>query len=149
MAQGKNAHIEGLQEKLHNKIVDDTSTIDAVATSDLGELARDEKFMHEEVSIIIMSTTDPNAAPYVTLSVNGDRKVVYRNRKTIILRKHLEVLARMKETRWIQAIPEGYVGAVGAESLQGHTAHVYPFTVIQDKNPAGGAWLENIMAEAA
>lgn len=145
MAQGKNAALEGLRAKLHNKIETDDSSIDSIATSDLGSVAREEKFMHDPVTIVIMSTTDANAPPYADVSVNGQKVVVRRNVKTVVLRKHLEVLARMKETRWLQ--PQDLIGAVGMESLRGHTAHVYPFQVISDPNPLGGAWLDHIMAE--
>lgn len=149
MAQGKNAHIEGLRSKIHNKIETNESTIDSIATSDLGTVAREEAFMHEPVVIMIMATTDANAPPYADLSVNGQKVVVRRNQKTTILRKHLEVLARMKETRWVQEVPEGWNGAVGMETLRGHSANVYPFTVLKDENPLGGEWLEHILAEAA
>lgn len=149
MATGKNAALEGLKAKVHNKIISDEPTIDSIATSDLGNVAREEAFMHEKVTILIMSTTDSNAPPYADVSVNGQKCVIRRNVKTQIARKHLEVLARMKETRWVQEVPEGWNGAVGMETLRGHSANVYPFTVLSDPNPLGGPWLEHILAEAA
>ena len=149
MAQGKNVALEGLRAKVHNKIEHDEPTIESIATSDLGSIAREEKFMHEPVTILIMSTTDANAPPYADVSVNGQKIVIRRNQKTTILRKHLEVLARMKETRWVQEVPEGWNGAVGMETLRGHSALVYPFTVLRDDNPLGGEWRERILAEAA
>lgn len=33
------------------------------------------------------------------------------------------------------------------DSLRAHTGLAYPFTVIRDENPKGGAWLANILAE--
>ena len=149
MAQGKNALIEGLKDKLHNEIVTDDPTIDSVAITDLGRVAAQEAFMHEQVKVLIMATTDANAPPYADISVNGQKVVIRRNQPTVILRKHLEVLARMRETRWVQEVPEGWNGAVGMETLRGHSANVYPFTVLKDDNPKGGAWLEHILAEAA
>ena len=47
----------------------------------------------------------------------------------------------MKETRWLQSVPEGYMGQIDMGSLRGHTGFAYPFTVTEDKNPKGGAWL--------
>jgi hypothetical protein len=144
----KSAHIEGLIEQ-GVKVEDDQPDIQLVSQTDLASAASDEKFMHEEVTVVIMPTTDPNAAPYATLSVNGEMKIVSRNVPTRIKRKHLEVLARMKETRWLQSVPEGYMGQIDMGSLRGHTGFAYPFTVTEDKNPKGGAWLANIMAEPA
>lgn len=144
----KSAQIEGLIEK-GVVIVDDQPDIQLVSQSDLSEVAASEAFMNEEVIIVIMPTTDPNAPPYATVDVNSERKIIGRNQPTRIKRKHLEVLARMKETRWLQQIPEGYSGQIDMGSLRGHTGFAYPFNVMEDKNPKGGAWLANIMAEPA
>lgn len=144
----KSAHIEGLIQQ-GVKIEDDQPEVQLVSEGDLALTASDEKFMHEEVTVVIMPTTDPNAAPYASLSVNGEMKIVPRNVPTKIKRKHLEVLARMKETRWLQSVPDGYTGQIDMGSLRGHTGFAYPFTVTEDKNPKGGAWLANVMAEPA
>jgi hypothetical protein len=143
----KSAHIEGLIEQ-GVKVEDDQPDIQLVSQTDLASAASDEKFMHEDVTVVIMPTTDPNAPPYAVISVNGDRPVVIaRNNPTRVKRKVLEVLARMKETRWLQSVPEGYTGQIDMGSLRGHTGFAYPFTVLEDKNPKGAAWLANIMAE--
>lgn len=142
----KSAHIEGLVAQ-GVKVEEDHTDIQLVSESDLGAIAADEAFMHEDVVVLIMPTTDPNAPPYATVNVNGDMKVIPRNIPTRVKRKHLEVLARMRETRWVQAVPEGYNGQIDMGSLRGHTGLCYPFTVIEDKNPKGGAWIANIMAE--
>lgn len=144
----KSAHVEGLI-KQGVEVVDDQPDVQLVSETDLGALASDEKFMHEEVTILIMPTTDPNASPYATVNVNGDMKVVPRNVPTKIKRKHLEVLARMKETRWVQNVPDGYIGQIDVGSLRGHTGMVYPFNVLEDKNPKGSTWLANVLAEPA
>lgn len=142
----KSAHIEGLIQQGVD-VIDDQPDVQTVAESDLGSVAADEKFMHEEITIVVQPTTDPNAAPYVLLNVNGDRMVVHRNIPTKVKRKHVEVLARMKETRWVQNVPDGYIGQIDMGSLRGHTGLAYPFTVLEDKNPKGGAWLANVLAE--
>ena len=144
----KSAHIAGL-EKQGVVVIDDQPDVETVAESDLGRIAAEEKFMHEIVTVMILPTTDINGSPYADLTVNGDKAVVHRNVPTKIRRKHLEVLARMKETRWLQNVPDGYIGQIDQGSLRGHTGLVYPFTAIEDKNPKGGAWLANIMAEPA
>jgi len=144
----KSAHIEGLI-KQGVEVVDDQQEIQTVAESDLGRIAAEESFLAEEVTIVIHPTTDPNASPYALLNVNGERAVVHRNVPTKVKRKHVEVLARMKETRWLQNVPDGFIGQIDQGSLRGHTGMVYPFSVIEDKNSKGGAWLANLMAEPA
>lgn len=127
--------------------LDDQPDIQTVAESDLARVAADEAFMNEQVVVIVMASTDANAAPYVNLNVNGDRAVVFRDRPTIIRRKHLEVLARMKETRVSQDLTPNPQGEITMDSLRAHTGLAYPFTVIKDDNPKGGAWLANVLAE--
>lgn len=144
----KSAHIEGLVEK-GVEVIDDQPDIQVVAQTDLGKIAAEESFMNEDMTVLIMPTTDPNAPPYASINVNGETRILQRNVPTRVKRKHVEVLARMKETRWLQAVPDGYIGQIDASSLRGHTGFAYPFTVIEDKNPKGGAWLANIMAEPA
>jgi hypothetical protein len=144
----KSTHIEGLIEQ-GVQVIDDQPDIQLVSETDLGKLAADEKFMHEDVTVVIMATTDANAAPYATVNVNGDMRVIHRNVPTRVKRKHLEVLARLKETRWLQSVPDGYIGQIDMGTLRGHTGLAYPFTVVEDKNPKGGAWLANILGEPA
>lgn len=131
------------------ELEDDNVDIQVVSQTDLGSVAADEKFMNEMVKVVIHPTTDPNASPYALLNVNGERVVVLRNTPTDIKRKHLEVLARLKETRWVQSVPDGFIGQIDQGSLRGHTGLVYPFSVLEDKNPKGGTWVANILAEPA
>ena len=81
------------------------------------------------------------------LSVNGVNVRIARNVPTWIKRMHLEVLARMKETRVTQDLTPNREGEITMDSLRGNTGLAYPFTVLQDKNPKGGAWLANVLAE--
>lgn len=148
MARTQSAHIDGLKAKGID-VIEDIPTVDPVSQGDFADIASQEKFMHEPVTILLLPTTDANAPPYALVNVNGDREIIPRGVKKIIKRKHLEVLARMKETRWTQSVPDGYVGQIGADSLQGHTALVYPFQVLKDDNPKGPAWLEHVLAEAS
>jgi hypothetical protein len=150
MARTKSQTIVGL-EKRGVAVVDPQEDFEPVTQDPklhLKEVAALEKFMAERVTVLIMATTDANAPPYCDLSVNGMKAVVRRNVPTTIRRMHLEVLARMKETRWVQPPVEG-TKAVGMESLVGHTALAYPFQVVEDTNPKGNAWLQAILAEAA
>ena len=150
MAKQQSVAIEGLKSRGIDVQDDQNFEIDAVSKGGYfdDEVAL-EAFMAEPVKVLIQSTTDTNAPPYADLSVNGVKAVVRRNQPTWIKRFHLEVLARMKETKWLQQVPDGYIGAIDQSSLRGHSAPVYPFQVLEDKNPRGGAWLEHIRAEPA
>lgn len=139
--------VEGLVAQA-SKNINDQVDVQKVAESDLAKVAAEEAFMHESVTVMLMPTTDANAPPYAILNVNGDRCVVPRNRPVEVKRKFLEVLARMKETRVSQDLTPNRDGEITVDSLRGHTGLVYPFTIISDKNPKGGAWLANVLAEA-
>jgi hypothetical protein len=139
--------IQGLQKK-GVEVIDDQSVIEPVTQGDFKKEVEDEVFMNEPVTVLIFPTTDVNAPPYVCLSVNGERAVVSRAVPTTIKRKHLEVLARMKETRYTQpGLQKGGLVEMGLESLVGHTAHAYPFNILRDDNPRGSEWLMHVMAE--
>jgi hypothetical protein len=147
MAQKKSAHIEGLEEK-GVVYTDDAPAVEPVASNaDISEIAREEAFMNEKVKVMLFPTTDANAPPYALISVNGERAVVHRATPTYVKRMHLEVLARMKETRVSQDMTPDKEGQITTANLRGHTALAYPFQVLEDKNPHGGVWLEHILTE--
>ena len=110
----------------------------------LDQVARDEKFMLEPVEIMIHEASDPNASPHVTLAVNGLNQVVFRGVPTVIKRKYLEVLARMKETKYNQVWDQREIERY---DLKARTGLIYPFDVIRDENSRGAAWLRAIIAE--
>ena len=115
---------------------------------DFRQLASDEAFMEERVTIVIHPTTDENQPNHVILNVNGTNQPVIRGVPTSIKRKYLEVLARMKETKYSQPQRDMANPEYGNQVI-GRTALVYPFDVQEDANPKGRAWLQNIMAEPA
>jgi len=123
------------------------TTIDAAAATDLHKVAADEAFMHELVTINVDPTTDENSPPYVIVSVNGTNCPVPRGVSVDIKRKYVEVLARMKETRYTQI--QGDSGRPDDLRMIERTGLCYPFDMIQDKNPRGRAWLSKVLAEAA
>lgn len=139
--------VEGLAAKGVEYHDDGDVDIQTVSESDLAKVAADEAFMNERVKILLMPTTDANAAPFAQVSVNGEGVFIHRNIPTWVKRKHLEVVARMKETRVSQDMTPNASGEITTASLRGHTGLVYPFTILEDKNPKGGAWIANVLAE--
>jgi hypothetical protein len=128
------------------EITDDV-TIEAVKDQDWQKVAEDEAFMNEPVTVMLHTTTDDNAAPYIILSVNNERAPLYRGRPTILKRKFVEVLGRCWETKYkqnelnLQNIAE-------YNNVRGTSAQAFPFSVLEDKNPRGSMWLSKIMQEA-
>lgn len=142
----KSETIVGL-EKQGVVLVDDQQDVQLVAESDLAATAASEAFMHEILEIMVFPTTDITAAPYATVSVNGQTAVVPRNQPVKLPRKHVEVLARMKETRVTQDMTPNRDGEITTAALRGATGLAYPFSVLKDPNPKGAAWLANVLAE--
>jgi len=129
-------------------IVDDTPVIETVAESrDFSQLAADESFMNEVVTVMVHSTTDENQAPHVIVNCNGTNQPIIRGVPTPVRRKYVEILARMKETKYSQitrnpAAPD-QIDMIARHGLS------YPFDLINDENPRGRAWLQNVLAEPA
>jgi disulfide oxidoreductase YuzD len=124
MASKKNT-VQGIE------IIDDEPVIETVAESrDFSKLAADEAFMNELVTVMVHATTDENQPNHV-----------------VVKRKYVEILARMKETKYTQvtrnASAPDQIDMVARHGLS------YPFDLVEDKNPRGRAWLQNVLAEAA
>ena len=130
------------------EISDDAPTIDLVSElKDFAALASSEVFMNEHVTIMVHSTTDENQPPQVIVNCNGMNQPIIRGYPTTIKRKYVQILARMKETKYSQvtrnpAAPD-QIDMVARHGLS------YPFDLVEDKNPRGRAWLTNVMAEPA
>ena len=128
------------------EILDDTPTIDPVSqVLDLRELASSELFMNEMVTVLVHATTDENQSPHVILNCNGTNQPIMRGVPTTVRRKYVEILARMKETKYSQvtrnpAAPD-QIDMIARHGL------AYPFELMEDANPRGRAWLSNVMAE--
>lgn len=130
------------------EILDDAPVVETVAQSaDFRRVAAEEAFMNEMVTVMIHSTTDENQAPHVIVNVNGTNQPIIRGVPTTVRRKYVEVLARMKETKYTQVTPNP--AAPDVSELRARHGLAYPFELIEDKNPIGRAWLSNVLAEPA
>ena len=141
MASKKNT-VQGME------IIDDEPVIETVAEShDFSKLASDEAFMNELVTVMVHATTDENQPNHVVVNCNGMNQPLIRGVPTTVKRKYVEILARMKETKYTQvtrnASAPDQIDMVARHGLS------YPFDLVEDKNPRGRAWLQNVLAEAA
>lgn len=129
-------------------ITDDAEIVETVAEStDFAKLAADEAFMNEIVTIHVHSTTDENQPTQFLLNCNGVNQPVVRGIQMDVKRKYVEILARMKETKYTQVTPNP--AAPDVSELRARHGLVYPFDLIADRNPKGRAWLSNVLAEPA
>jgi len=141
MATNKNT-VKGME------IVDDAPVVETVAESrDFRQLAADESFMHEMVQVMIHATTDENQPPQVIVNCNGTNQPIMRGVPTMVRRKYVEILARMKETKYSQVTRNA--SAPDQIDLVARHGLSYPFDLISDDNPRGRAWLQNVLAEPA
>jgi hypothetical protein len=128
------------------EIVDNSENVEAVVgNTDLKKLLRDEKFMEETVMVMIHPTASENEPPYAHLNVNGMNQIVPRGQNVPVKRKFVEVLARMKETRYNQTTPNS--SEPDKTMMVARHGLAFPFVIVEDKNPKGRAWLEHILAE--
>ena len=127
------------------QIVDDAQ-IETI-TKDIKQLVLDEAFMNEMVTVMVHSSTDENQSPHVILNCNGTNQPLMRGVPSTIRRKYVEILAHMKETKYSQvtrnpAAPD-QIDMIARHGL------AYPFELMEDANPRGRAWLNNVLAEPA
>lgn len=130
------------------EILDGEPVIEPVsAAADFRALAANEAFMNEIVTVMVHATTDENQAPTVIVNCNGVNQPIQRGVPTPIRRKYLEILARMKETKYTQVTPNP--AAPDVSEMRARHGLAYPFELVADDNPKGRAWLNNVLAEPA
>ena len=130
------------------EIIDDAPVVETVAESrDFRALAADEAFMNEMVTVHVHATTDENQPNHVIVNCNGTNQPIIRGVPTKVRRKYVEILARMKETRY-QQVTRNPAAPDQIDMIARHGLS-YPFDLIEDANPRGRAWLQNVLAEPA
>ncbi len=116
--------------------------IDRVVTAKDFEL---ERFMAEPVTIMVHDSNDANDVDLVDVSCNGVHQFLERGRPQTIKRCYVERLARAKRTTYSQNLDDRLGEAMN--NMKPRHALKYPFSVIEDKNPKGSAWLQQLLAE--
>ncbi|MEJ5148964.1 hypothetical protein [Comamonas sp. MYb396] len=106
-----------------------------------------EAFMNEVVTIVVNPPTDADDPTLIQVGVNGVNQFIRRGDAVDVKRKYVEVLARSKRTDFAQTLDER-LGEQGFNSLRSMHSLRYPFSMLRDPNPNGGAWLTAILREA-
>lgn len=134
--------VEGIE------ISDDAPVVETVAQSaDFRELAADEAFMNERLTVMVHATTDENQPTHIIVNCNGVNQPIIRGVPTLVKRKYVEILARMKETKYTQITANP--AAPDLTEMRARHGLAYPFEVTDDPNPKGRSWLQNVLAEPA
>jgi hypothetical protein len=116
--------------------------------SGFSEKAAKLAFDQEPVKIIIHPDMSPTPEDPVMVSVNGRAVFIRRNEPTIVKRMYVEQLARAKT---------GIVSQPNANSQEPSEVNKlrvanslrYPFSVLEDRNPKGARWINDVMRQAA
>lgn len=105
------------------------------------------KFMEEPVTIVLHRGREKHAPEYHDFYVNGQAVWVKVDTPTVLKRKFVEVMARAQpvsiETK-SHAIEEDESAATINRAIRSLSAQ-FPFSVVNDPNPKGAAWLAQVM----
>ncbi len=104
-----------------------------------------EAFMNEQVTVNVYPDGMPGALDVIVVTVNGTNQPIIRGRDQKIKRKYVEALARSRVTNYVQEVadptrPENI-------HMKPLSALTYPFSVREDRNPRGLAWLDAILRQ--
>lgn len=104
-------------------------------------------FMEEPVTIHVHGDNSPGSLEVIVITVNGINQPIIRGRDQVVKRKYVEALARSRVTGYTQHVPD----ASRPEAIQmvPSSAMTYPFSVREDRNPKGRAWLDLIVKTPA
>ena len=124
----------------------DRQPIEKVSENDFVEASMLEAFMAEPVTIQVHSSMLEGDLDIIVPSVNGVNQPIVRDVHQTVKRKFVESLARSFITRPKQKIRD--MNDQSSLFMFNESRPTYPFTVIEDKNPNGRPWLENIVLSA-
>jgi hypothetical protein len=122
----------------------DIEVVDRVLTSDKVET---ERFMSEKILVLVQDSSDPTDDEIVQTWVNGRVQRFKRGEPNLVRRCYVEALARAKRTTYRQTLDERQ-GTQEFNQMRPHHSLAYPFTVLEDSNPKGRAWLLSVLAHA-
>lgn len=147
MGRGIEAHNDMLSKprSIPMSEIGEGQPIEPVSERDFIKTAELEKFMNENLVILVHPSAEEGAYDYVPVQVNGVNCPILRGRQCVVKRKYVEVLARCRTTKYHQRLTDP--GRPDAMMMDEKTVLSYPFAVIEDKNPRGRVWLEAILKE--
>ncbi len=138
--------VGGEANAMHDPLFGDAPVIEPV-TQQIDESVATEAFMNEKVLIRVNEAThefdDPGPCP----QVNGENMPLRRGVPTWVKRHFVEALVHSKPARYTMQSVDPYDPS--RRELQANISLTYGFSVIEDRNPKGRAWLEALLAQPA
>jgi len=127
------------------EIHDGGGVIEQASEVDIRKVAELSAFMHEKLVVYVHPGMTSGDLPVIVVTVNGTNQPIIRGRQQTIRRKYVESLARSRITNYEQATPD----SSKPENIQmiPNSSPTYPFSVYEDPNRLGPAWLEAIMSQ--
>jgi hypothetical protein len=103
-------------------------------------------FNEEPVTVMIHETSERDAQQLFDVSVNNLTVVFKRGETKTVRRKFVEQLARAKPVHYENQEYQRINGDVGVNYVA-HRGLRFPFSVIEDRNPKGAAWIKAVLAQ--
>lgn len=122
-------------------------TTEAMAAAGANDYLAQLAFMEEKVMVTVHESTNKNDDPMPMVAVNGVNQYFVRGQNQLVKRKFVEVLARAKPEAVMTDVQVQGLGAEPINRVLRNRAHKFPFSVIEDRNPRGGAWLSALLRE--
>jgi hypothetical protein len=105
------------------------------------------KFMEEPVTVEIAELSDENADMGFVIEVNGRKEVFRQGERKTVRRVFVEGLARAKKTGYRNQLVVDRSTGEQTYEYPAKTGLRYPFSVVHDPNPKGGAWLKAVLRQ--
>lgn len=126
----------------------DPPTVEAVDGPLDHEHVKALQFMEDVLTVMVHDSTNENDEPIPAVWNDGRAQYFIRGQQQEVKRKFVEVLARLKLTRYTQKLTKDALGNDTYINVP-HTALRHPFSVIYDPAGAKGAdWLKKVLKEA-
>ncbi len=106
------------------------------------------KFMEEPVTVLVHRTADKTADPVVEVWNGGVRQMFIRGQKQTVKRKFIEILARARDMKYEQDVQIDRSTGDAINRMIPVIGLKYTFEVIEDMNPNGRSWLQNLLQES-
>lgn len=123
----------------------DRRGIDPVSEHHFADQAELEAFMNDFVEIYVHPSPNKEDNPIIVPNVNGVNQPIIRGRVCKVKRKYIEALARNRNTRYEQQVPDP--SKPHQFKMRPDVVVKDPFTVRHDPNPIGHEWLQAILNE--
>ena len=137
--------LEDIGDNIEDREPEIIVTDEVKAKSDyLADLA----FMEEPVTILIHKGREKHAPRVLDFYCNGKPIWVVVDTPTTVPRKYVEIIARSQPMTVSTESGEEQSDAGAYNRIIRSLYSQFPFTVIEDKNPRGHAWLAKVMRES-